>query len=376
MTRMALAEREKGVNGQLRKYLRSMLDSGLVKRVPTPGGTTYQITEAGARLFREHEEAGNNTHSAHTQQVSKMGQIDFGGILERLAKDQVTVVLPVLDEAEALSSVIEEVKSEGYNNILVVDGFSIDRSDEIAQSAAVPVIYQHGAGKAGAVKTAIENAETPYMLFMDGDSTYDPKDIWRLMLHNEHYSHVIGVRDRKHIPRLHRFGNWLISQVFSVLFDVKASDVCSGMYLLETEEAKKYTLKEPGFVAEIELAAQSASTDTLTEVPINYRSRMGSRKLETWRHGLAILSAAFALARRYNPILLYSSLASFSVIPAALILGWVAFRHLTTGTLHTGWALVGVATLLVAAQGFTLASVSILTKHTEERLIREMRTRE
>jgi hypothetical protein len=73
--------------------------------------------------------------------------------------------------------------------------------------------------------------------------------------------------------------------------------------------------------------------------------------------------------------MLYSALAGLFVIPAAFILGWVALEHVTTGLLHTGWALVGVAALVVAAQGFTLASVSILTRHAEERLIQEMRTR-
>ena len=136
---------------------------------------------------------------------------------------------------------------------------------------------------------------------------------------------------------------------------------------------RNYNLEEPGFVAETELAAQSASTGTLTEVPISYTPRIGSKKLSTWRHGFAIVSAAFTLARRYNPIMLYSALAGLSIIPAGLILGWVTLEHVTTGLLHTGWALVGVAALLVAAQGFTLASVSILTRHAEERLIREMR---
>jgi dolichol-phosphate mannosyltransferase len=222
------------------------------------------------------------------------------------------------------------------------------------------------------VKTAIENAETPYLLFMDADATYDPKDIWRLLLHSERYSHVIGARAKKHIPRIHRFGNWVISHTFSLLFGVRTSDVCSGMYLLETEEAKKHDIKEPGFVAEIELAAQSASTGKLTEVPVNYRPRIGTRKLNTWKHGFAILSAAFTLARRYNPIMLYSVLAALSILPAALLLSWVALEQLTRHVWHYGWALFGVMLLLVAAQAFTLASVSILTKHTEERLVRHM----
>jgi glycosyltransferase involved in cell wall biosynthesis len=294
-------------------------------------------------------------------------------VIESVFKPNVTIVIPALNEAEAISEVIEELRKEDYQNILVVDGYSTDRTDSIAFGSGVKLVYQHGIGKAGAVKTAIERVETPYVVFIDADHTYDPKDIWRMLLHSKHYSHVIGTRDRKYIPRVHRFGNWVISQVFSVLFGVKVRDVCSGMYLLETEEAKKYRLEETGFNVEIELAAQSASRENLTEVPIEYRPRMGQKKLSTW-NGFSILRAAFSLARRYNPILLYSSLTGLSVVPAALVLGWVALEVLTARVWHSGWALVGIMLLLIAAQAFTLASVSILTKHSERRLMEEIRS--
>lgn len=294
-------------------------------------------------------------------------------VIESVFKPNVTIVIPALNEAEAISEVIEELRKEDYQNILVVDGYSTDRTDRIAFDNGVKVIYQHGIGKAGAVKTAIERVETPYVVFMDADHTYDPRDIWRMLLHSEHYSHVIGTRDRKYIPRVHRFGNWVISQVFSVLFSVKVSDVCSGMYLLETEEAKKYRLEETGFNVEIELAAQSASRENLTEVPIDYRPRMGQKKLSTW-NGFSILRAAFGLARRYNPILLYSSLTGLSIVPAAVVLTWVGLEVLIARVWHLGWALLGIMLLLIAAQAFTLASVSILTKHSEMRLMEEIRS--
>lgn len=301
-------------------------------------------------------------------------KIETDRILGVIVKDKVTVVLPTLNESDGIRPVIEELREDGYNKILVVDGYSQDMTTETALENGVEVLYQHGIGKAGAIKTAIERVETPYVVFMDADHTYNPKDIWRLLLHSGRYSHVIGTRDRKHIPQVHRFGNWVISRVFSALFGVKVTDVCSGMYLLETEEAKKYALDETGFNVEIELAAQSASRENLTEVPVDYRSRIGERKLSTWRNGLSILRAAFTLATRYNPILLYSALTGLSVIPAALVLGWVALEQLTAGVWHSGWALVGIMFLLVAAQAFTLASVSILTKHSERRLMKEIRS--
>jgi dolichol-phosphate mannosyltransferase len=356
----------KSDNAEFDKHLETLLSLGLVKSTADAKGTTYEITENGSRFLKEYYEAGSDRQlSIETEPEHVLGP---------LVKSMVTVVIPTLNEEEGIAKVIEEVKAEGYENILVVDGYSKDKTAKIASGNGVSVVYQHGSGKSGAVRTAIDRVETPFMVFMDGDHTYDPKDIWRLMNHSEHYCHVIGAREKKNIPRLHRFGNWVISRTFSLLFTIKTSDVCSGMYLLEAGEAKKYGLQEQGFVAEIELAAHSAATQSLAEVPISYRARIGAKKLNTWKHGLAILSAAFGLARRHNPILLYSAIAGLCIIPAALILGWVVLEELTMRTFHSGWALAGIMMLLVAVQSFTLASVSILTKHTEERLMKEIRS--
>jgi len=360
-----IIKNERTDNAEFDKHLETLLSLGLVKSIATTEGTTYEITENGSRFLREYYEAGSDGQlTIETEPEHVLGP---------LVKNMVTIVIPTLNEAEGITKVIEEVKAEGYENILVIDGYSKDKTAHIANGNGARVVYQHGSGKAGAVKTAIDRVETPFMVFMDGDHTYDPKDIWRLMNHNGHYCHVIGVRDKKHIPWLHRFGNWVISRTFSLLFTMKTSDVCSGMYLLETKEAKKYGLQERGFIAEIELAAHSAARRNLVEVPISYRPRIGTRKLNTWKHGLAIISAAFGLARRHNPILLYSSIAGLSIIPGALVLGWVVFEQLMMRRFHSGWALAGIMMLLVAAQAFTLASVSILTRHSEERLMLEIR---
>ena len=300
-------------------------------------------------------------------------KIDPQRIIAAMAKDQVTIVLPTLNESGGISQVIEEIKQEGYHSIIVVDGYSTDMTDRIAFGNGVKLAYQHGIGKAGAVKTALENEEKPYVLFMDGDGTYDPKDIWRLLNRADRYSHVIGARDKKYIGRVHRFGNWVISQLFSLLFGVKMTDICSGMYLLETSEAKNYNLEGPGFVAEIELAAQSAAMQQLAEVPINYRPRIGKGKLSTWRDGRAIISAAFKLAWKYNPILLCSGLAELMAIPAAVVLSWILLEYVTRAVWHSAWAVLGAVLLVLATQGFTLAGVSLLAKNTERRMIQEIR---
>jgi hypothetical protein len=216
---------------EVEKFASMLEHLGLVRSIVTSEGVAYEVTESGSNFMKEYQalEVG----------LDRIRKVDTGEILARLAKDQVTVVIPTLNEAGGISKVIEEVKAEGYGNVLVVEGYSEDGTVEKVHENGVKVVYQHGLGKAGAVRTAIERVKTPYMLFMDGDCTYDAKDIWRLLNHAAHYSHVIGVRDKRHIPLLHRLGNWVISQTFSMLFGVRVSDVCSGMYLLDTEEARK-----------------------------------------------------------------------------------------------------------------------------------------
>jgi len=102
--------------------------------------------------------------------------------------------------------------SIGINNILVVDGYSKDRTVEVAKSLNARVIFKHGKGKTDALKTAVEHVDTPYMLVIDGNYTYDVKNIDRFLQHMDNYDEIIGARipvDKRSMTWLHRFGNRL-----------------------------------------------------------------------------------------------------------------------------------------------------------------------
>lgn len=287
-------------------------------------------------------------------------------------KSKITVVLPVLNEEEAIGLVIDEVKGEGCENILVVDGYSTDLTVEIAKAHGAKVVQQHGRGKAGAIKTAIDLVETPYMVVMDGDYTYDPKDIEKFLTHAEKYDLIIGVRSkRKNIPTLHRLGNRIINFVFNLLMGSNFSDVCSGMYLLRTETAKNLDIKSRGFDVEVEIAAQLYSAGRVSEIPINYRKRIGQRKLSTWKSGLRIVTSIIGLARAYNPIFLLSTIASTFAAPGIIILIWqLAMRYLYGAKAWSiGAAWLGLVLLIIGIQGFTVSTISLLLKRLEKRLL-------
>jgi len=287
----------------------------------------------------------------------------------------VTIVIPTLNEAAGIGPLMDELRAEGYENIMVIDGYSKDETAEIARSKGAIVIPQHGAGKAGALKTAIENVETPYLLVMDGDYTYDPKDIRKLLLHCTNYDEVIGFRDSTNISPIHRLGNKAINLTFNLLMNVGLSDVCSGMYLLRTEAARMLHLRSRGFDVEVEIAAGLCSIGKVTEVPISYRKRIGREKL-TWREGFKIVSSIVGLARAYNPAFFIATLASVLLLPGFIItLMDLYYRYAYGATGLTGTSWIGLIFIIIGMNSFSLATMALLVKRWEKSLTMTLRER-
>jgi len=142
------------------------------------------------------------------------------------------------------------------------------------------------------------------------------------------------------------------------------------MYLISTDVARGLELNTRGFDVEVEIAAQTATSGRVTEVPIAYRERVGRQKL-SWKHGFQIIRIVFGLARRYNPALLFSGLVTLAAIPALFMLGWVAFEVVLHGVWHSGYALTSLMLLVFASQGLTVATISLMFRRMEKRIIRQ-----
>jgi len=287
----------------------------------------------------------------------------------------ITVVIPTLNEESGIVKVIEELHALKISNILVIDGYSKDKTVEIASKMGAKVMNQQGKGKTGALRTAIDVIETPYMLVMDGDYTYDASCIERLLEHMKSYDEIIGARrptDKASMTAVHRFGNRIITKVFNLLLSTSITDVCSGMYILRTETARDIHLSTTGFDVEVEIAAQIASGGRITEVPINYRPRIGRQKLSTWRHGFKIIKSIVNLGRTYNPGALYSMLGSTIMIPASLMLGNSVLEWAITGRIASPWFFVGISMILVAIQTMGVGVISLMLRRSELRSARRL----
>ena len=291
---------------------------------------------------------------------------------------RLTIVIPTLNEAEAIGRVIEEVLSVGVprDHILIVDGGSNDGTVEIASKYGVRVIRQRGRGKADAIKTALDYVDTEYMLVMDGDYTYPAKHIPELLRHARlrNSDEVIGVRSMVHGSQglLYRFGNLLLTKVFNILFGANLHDVLSGMYLIRVESLRDAVMEMGGFGVEAEIAAHMVSTGKLvTEVPIEYRRRLGRKKLGV-RHGFSIFGDMIRLAARYNPMFLLFLMGALLIIPGLVMGAYVGYWYIFYGIKYYLKGLIAIMLFLIGLQFLGMAVLSLYLKRMEFRLRRAM----
>jgi len=286
-------------------------------------------------------------------------------------KDQVTVVIPTLNEEAAIGPLIEEVKSQGFDKIIVADGYSQDRTAQVASGFGADVLMQHGRGKAGALLTAFRAVPTPYLVVLDGDASYDPSDLQKFLPLLGDYDFVKGVREKnENMSGLHKFGNSVITRTFDLLFGTFIGDVCSGMYMIKTDKVKDLHLEKHPLTVEQEIAAELVlSSGAITTVPINYRKRMGGvSKTNTWRQGFRDLVTNFDLARSYNPVFLFSFLAALAIVPAFGLLLYALILNYAFGAYHSGYFLGSAILLVLGTQGLVVSTIAVMLRRIERKI--------
>ncbi len=213
-----------------------------------------------------------------------------------VAKDDVTFIIPTLNEEGAIGKVIDEIRQAGFQKLIVVDGKSIDGTRQVARQRGVKVVVQSSKGKTDAVKAGIAAADTDFVALIDGDGSYDPNDVEKMLVIADTYDQIIGQRSLELVTPARRFGNRLVSLLVSSFLHMPLDDVCSGLYLLRRNTAKELPLAMNGFSTEVEIAFGMAAKGVISQVPISYRERIGKSKLSLWKHGPQIVLSVFNLA--------------------------------------------------------------------------------
>lgn len=90
----------------------------------------------------------------------------------------VDVVLPVLNEREALPWVLERMPAGATP--IVADNGSTDGSGELARRLGARVVHEAAPGFGAACFAGLRAATDEVVCFMDCDASLDPRDLWRV----------------------------------------------------------------------------------------------------------------------------------------------------------------------------------------------------
>jgi len=217
----------------------------------------------------------------------------------------VSVVIATLNEEEGIGPTLQEMQNVLHDTkFVVVDGNSIDKTIEIAKNMGADVLLQEGKGKGDAISQGFRlyGSKASYVVFTDADYTYPaeyvPKMI-EILEQDPKVGMVIGNRFKsvgvdKSFKKPFYFGNKLLAFAQQVMNGVKLADPLSGLRVVRSEALEGLKLKSKGFDIEAELnAIMGRRGYKIVEIPIEYRSRLGEKKLRM-RDGWGIMKRIVA----------------------------------------------------------------------------------
>lgn len=220
---------------------------------------------------------------------------------------KVTVVIPCYNEAHGIARVIAKfpydalLKQGIHLTVCVVDNNSTDDTAAIARKAGAVVVHESKKGKGNALRTGFRNvsSDTDYVVMLDGDDTYSPEEIFRIIepLQSDFCDAVIGSRLSGHIQvsamsKRNRFGNQLFTSAVRKLYRANVSDVLTGYFAWKKSalDALEPHITSAGFAIEMEMITKMARLgQRMTSVPISYHPRAGSSNLHPYQDGYRIL---------------------------------------------------------------------------------------
>jgi glycosyltransferase involved in cell wall biosynthesis len=212
----------------------------------------------------------------------------------------IDVVLPVLDEAEALPWVLGRMPP-GFRPI-VVDNGSTDGSGDIAARLGARVIREPRRGFGAACHAGLEASASPVVCFMDCDGSLDPRELALVAGPVEAGTAqlVLGARvpERGAWPLHARLANRVLAAELRRRARLPLTDL-GPMRAARREALLGLDLRDRRFGWPLEMVLRAGAAGwRVEEVPVAYRPRRGRSKVTGTLRGSARAARDMAAALR------------------------------------------------------------------------------
>ncbi len=296
-------------------------------------------------------------------------------VVDSLVHPEVSVVIPCLNEAETLGTVLRKTNRaialhHLHAEIIIADNGSTDGSQQIAMTLGAKVVDVETRGYGAALQAGIEQAQGDYIIMGDADDSYDFGAIYPFVQQLRiGFDLVMGCRLPQGggtvmpgaMPWLHRWiGNPALSGLGRLFFGSPVTDFHCGMRGFSRTWYTSQDIQSTGmeFASEMVMKA-TLHAARITEIPIVLHKDGRNRPphLRTWRDGWRHLR--FMLL--YSPRWLFLVPGSLLFLIGAFISSMLVVNPLDIGgvTFSTNTLLVSSMTMLL---GFNLLTFSVFSK--------------
>ena len=201
------------------------------------------------------------------------------------------MIIPALNEQDAIGRVLADIPEELVDEIVVVDNGSSDQTVTVAEKYGATVLMEARKGYGHACMKGIKYFEDkeprPHLIvFIDADYSDYPQEISQVVapIIEDNYdlvigSRALGERERGSMTFPQIFGNWLATLLIRIFFNHRFTDLGPFRAIkfekLLTLDMQEYTY---GWTVEMQLKAAKIGL-RCTEVPVSYRKRIGVSKV-------------------------------------------------------------------------------------------------
>lgn len=225
---------------------------------------------------------------------------------------KIAAIIPCLNEKLGIEQTVAQIGQVIPEAVIYVcDNGSSDGTPEIARKAGAIVEVCNQKGKGNALHHMFTGIDADYYFIVDGDNTYDVKEVGRLIekAQKQHLDMIIGTRNVIKRP-LHSAGNRFFNLLFNLCFSAQFSDIFSGYRILSRRFVKSFPMKAKGFEIESEMCIHCRLIQAnWYETNIKYTDRVHGSKLSTFKDGFKILLFIIKSLAIFMPIRLCSGLA-------------------------------------------------------------------
>ena len=208
---------------------------------------------------------------------------------------KVKVIIPAFNEQDSIAKVIQDIPSL-VEEIIVVSNNSTDLTEINAKNAGATVLTENNKGYGYACLKGMDyiassslsdpSKKPDIIVFLDGDYSDYPEELTKIIapIIEDNIDLVIGSRvkelreDGAMTPQ-QIFGNWLATKLMSIFFNAKFTDL-GPFRAIKYEKLLALNMvdKTYGWTVEMQLKALKQKL-SYTEVPVNYRNRIGVSKV-------------------------------------------------------------------------------------------------